>query len=336
MSRLLAFLVLAGLPLAGQGREGRTTVKPASPAAPALRETFDVRYSDCHPRCTLDIFAPRGKTSERLPVVLYVHGGTWMFGDKNFFGINRGVGRGLASQGVVVVVINYRLSPSVKHPEHVKDVARAFAWSARHIGEYGGDPDRIVLAGHSAGAHLAALLATDESYLAADDLKLTARQRGALRGVVALSGVYRVPPPDEFRGMVRSVVRSLVGTPGPAGLTAMLTPTLRVVGESMNPFPLVFGTDRDVQTKASPLSHVRKGLPPFLLFVGESEVPGLKRMADDFAAALEKAHVPVSLYEAEGTNHRTILHRLYSDSDERRLVVEFVKKHAGPPARGEP
>ena len=103
----------------------------AAPAAappavrPAVRETFDVRYFPDDRRQTLDIFAPAAPSRGRLPVVLFVHGGTWIASDKNWFGLNRGVGQFLARHGMVAVLINYRLSPSVKHPEHARDVARA-------------------------------------------------------------------------------------------------------------------------------------------------------------------------------------------------------------------
>src|SRR5207253_2153822 len=104
------------------------------------------------PRQVLDVFQPEGATG--CPVVLFVHGGAWIFGDKDLFGMYRGVGQYLARHGVTAVLMNYRLSPVVQHPEHIKDVARAFAWTRRHIKDYGGNPDAIFLAGHSAGAHL--------------------------------------------------------------------------------------------------------------------------------------------------------------------------------------
>ena len=71
----------------------------------------------------LDLYLPKGKTD--FPVVLFVHGGGWVFGDKNFFGVYEGIGKMFARHGIGAVVTNYRLSPGVKHPEHIKDVARA-------------------------------------------------------------------------------------------------------------------------------------------------------------------------------------------------------------------
>jgi acetyl esterase/lipase len=328
MARLAALLLLACLP-------GLTAAaEPAARRYP-VREALDLRYGNGSRRQSLDVFAPKGSASERFPVVLFVHGGTWMVGDKNFFGIYRGVGRTLARHGIVAVMTNYRLSPLVRHPEHVKDVARAYAWVCRHIDRHGGDPDRIILAGHSSGGHLAALLATDRRYLEDPALKLTPRNRKALKGVICLSGVYRVPAPEEFRVMVARIVRSLVGDAGRPGLAMVLGPVLRSVGERVNPFALVFGTSRDVQSQASPLTHVRKGLPPFLLLTAEYEVPRLADMADDFAAALRKAGTKVTQREIEGCSHRTLVNRLHDDDHEAtQLILNFVRRHAAAPPKG--
>src|SRR6516164_2426591 len=134
------------------------SAEPAHYETYAIEETHDIAYYDASPRQVLDVLRP--KNLDNRPVVLFVHGGAWMIGDKNPLGLYRGFGRFLARHGIVAVMINHRLSPAVKHPEHVKDVARAFAWTRRHIKEYGGDPDRIFLCGHSAGGHLVSLLAT--------------------------------------------------------------------------------------------------------------------------------------------------------------------------------
>ncbi len=170
--------------------------KPAEPAAPSEIKTYEVEakrdltYFDGAEadknKHKLDLYLPKGKTS--FPVVLFVHGGGWVSGDKNFFGVYEGVGKMFARHGIGAVVTSYRLSPGVKHPEHIKDIARAFAWTHKHIGEYGGRPDDVFLCGHSAGGHLVALLATDESYLKAEGLSLK-----DVKGVMPISGVYGVP-----------------------------------------------------------------------------------------------------------------------------------------------
>jgi acetyl esterase/lipase len=98
------------------------------------------------------------------------------------------LGSVFARNGIGAVIISYRLSPGVHHPAHIEDVAAAFAWTKRHIAEHGGRPDRIFVTGQSAGGHLAALLATNEKYLAAHGLKV-----GDIRGCMPISGIYVFP-----------------------------------------------------------------------------------------------------------------------------------------------
>jgi acetyl esterase/lipase len=130
----------------------------------------------------LDLYLPRG--SPGFPVIVAIHGGALVEGDKKS---QEFVGRRFAAAGIGTAVINYRLSPEVSHPAHVQDVAAAFAWVNRFIVEFGGRADNIFVIGHSAGAYLAVLLATDGRYLAGH--RLTSRD---IRGVVAVSGFFWV------------------------------------------------------------------------------------------------------------------------------------------------
>src|SRR5262245_2602589 len=163
----------------------------ADVAEDAVEEVRDVVYYHGPERDSLrhrlDLFLPRGKT--RFPVLVLVHGGAWRLGDNRCCGLYSAVGKFLASRGIGVVLPNYRLSPEVRHPAHVQDVARAVAWTRACVEQYGGDPEKLYLAGHSAGGHLVSLLATDETYLAAEGLS-----GDILKGVIAISGVYEIPP----------------------------------------------------------------------------------------------------------------------------------------------
>jgi acetyl esterase/lipase len=136
-------------------------------------------------RHKLDLYVPKG--AKDFPVMMFVHGGAWKTGTKDLYGP---LGETFAKQGVGTAVINYRLTTAkgaVKHPDHVQDVAKAFAWVKANCGKYGGSKDKLFVSGHSAGGHLVALLGTDESYLKAEGC--TTRD---LRGVMAVSGVYTV------------------------------------------------------------------------------------------------------------------------------------------------
>jgi acetyl esterase/lipase len=301
-----------------------------------IRQTLDVPYAHDSERQTLDVFAPRGANG--APVVILVHGGTWMFGDKNFRGRYRPGCQALARQGVVMVSINYRLSPGVKHPEHVKDLARAFAWVRGHIGDHGGDRDRILLCGHSAGGHLVSLLASANTYWENKALRLTAADRAALRGVIAVCGVYRIPDPDEFATMSREMLRTrLLDHDGRPRMPATLIPILTLASEKANPFSLVFGDDEKVCKEASPLTHVRKGLPPFLLLNAERELPLLREMAREFQKDLKKAEVPVEYRQIAGSTHHDILFRLNRPDDPvARELLQFTNHFGGPRVRKMP
>jgi acetyl esterase/lipase len=184
------FLPFGAAVLAGLFPSPGASAQEAKPAR--VKAVKDVAYYEGpgadKVKHKLDLYLPEGKKD--FPVLFFVHGGAWMFGDRgDLFGLlYGGLARFYAKQGVGVVVISYRLSPGVTHPEHVKDVARAFAWTHKNIGKYGGKTDRLILAGHSAGAHLVSLLTTDARYLAAH--KLTTE---AIRAVIPISGVYNVP-----------------------------------------------------------------------------------------------------------------------------------------------
>jgi acetyl esterase/lipase len=269
---------------------------------------------------------------------MLVHGGTWMFGDKNFRGRYRPGCQSLARQGIVMVSVNYRLSPDVKHPEHVKDVARAFAWVRGHIRDRGGDPDRIILCGHSAGGHLVALLAAADGFWEDKSPRLTATDRRALRGVISVCGVYRIPDPDEFAMMSREMLRTrLLDKEGQPRVPATLIPVLTLAGEQVNPFSMVFGDDARICKEASPLTHVRKGLPPFLLLNAERELPLLREMTREFDKALRKAEVPVECRKVDRSSHHDILFRLNrADDPVARDLVQFVDRCAGRPARKMP
>jgi acetyl esterase/lipase len=132
----------------------------------------------------LDIYTP-DNAKQDAPVVVFFHGGGWRVGEKKEFGF---IGQALASAGVTVVIPDYRLNPEVVFPEFVRDGAAAVAWAAKN---YPGR--RLFAAGHSAGAHIAALIALDERYLA------EAGAPGVLAGMIGLSGPYDFLPLTEER-----------------------------------------------------------------------------------------------------------------------------------------
>lgn len=136
-------------------------------------------------RQTLDVYAPRRRVIGRRPVVVFFYGGSWNSGTRSGYAF---VGQALAAQGFIVVIPDYRLVPEVRYPGFVEDGAAAVRWTETHVADLGGDPARIVLMGHSAGAYIAAMLAVDDRWLKED--------RKAIRGFVGLAGPYDFVPFD--------------------------------------------------------------------------------------------------------------------------------------------
>jgi acetyl esterase/lipase len=137
-------------------------------------------------RLRLDVYAPRAASARKRPVILFFYGGSWNSGRRQGYAF---AARALAARGFVVVVPDYRLVPEVRYPDFLRDCAESVRWARRHAGGYGGDGERIVLAGHSAGAYNAAMVALDPGLLGAD--------RAAVRGLVGLAGPYDFLPLDD-------------------------------------------------------------------------------------------------------------------------------------------
>lgn len=211
---------------------------------------------------SLDIYT--NSQFAQAPVVVFAHGGAWRFGDKRriwekipYF----------VDSGYVFVSINYRLSPDVKHPAHVNDLAAALDWVHQNIDNYGGNPENIVLMGHSAGANMVAQVATDHSYLKAKNVPIR-----SIKGVVALDGAgYNIESVFESeRDRVKKIYRK------------------------------AFGNDRETWRQASPVNHVQNGeyIPPFLLLyaghrtMSEQAAQTLKNKLEQTGHSAKLIHYP--------------------------------------------
>ena len=178
----ILLVLLVALTAAGCARRGGAGANPLQ-STNAVELITDVPYHDGNPdKHILDIYIPR--EAKNFPVIFFVHGGAWFAGDKS---ITAMFGMVMARYGIGVVNVNYRLWPGVRYPGFVKDVARAYAWTVKNIGEYGGDPKTIFVGGHSAGAHLVSLLATNDKFLKKHGLS-----PDDITGVIAISGVYKL------------------------------------------------------------------------------------------------------------------------------------------------
>lgn len=249
----------------------------AAAGAAAQEKQADIPYVEGgHARHVLDVYTPAERSAGGLPVVFWIHGGGWQAGDKADVGLKPRV---LAERGFVFVSTNYRLLPEVPMEVLIDDVARALAWVHRHVAAHGGDPGRIVVGGHSAGAQLAALLCTDERQLARHGVPLT-----ALAGCVPVDGdTYDIPK-------------------------IIMTAEHRqaIYGGAMPTFGhrQKFGNDPQKHVDFSAVTHVAKGkhIPPFLIlyFSGNPDTPAQARRLE---AVLRAADVPARAVGKGDTNH---------------------------------
>ncbi|MDB5539506.1 MAG: prenylcysteine alpha-carboxyl methylesterase [Devosia sp.] len=148
-----------------------------------VKKTADIPYADGQ-RKKLDIYQPE-KADGPAPVVMFIYGGSWRAGDKFEYEF---AGRALAAAGFVTVIADYRLWPEVKYPEFLEDNAQAMRWIEDNIAQYGGDPKRFFLAGHSAGAYNAVMLGLDSSFRR--EYKVTM----PIRAIAGISGPYNFYP----------------------------------------------------------------------------------------------------------------------------------------------
>ncbi|TGE09631.1 alpha/beta hydrolase [Hymenobacter fodinae] len=226
-------------------------------------------------RHRLDVYAPKKQAAAPRPVVVFIHGGSWNSGNKNFYSF---IGRRLAKQGVVAVIINYRLAPQVEVPAMAEDCARAVAWTAQHIAEYGGDPQRLYLMGHSAGGGLAALLTADTQRLARWGMN-----------------------PSSIRGAILD---------DPAGLD-MLDYLQKMQYPGDEQYLLPFGNSPAVWRDVSAMYHVTASTPPFLLFVGGETYPSIRNSSEKFRQKLVALGQHPVLQELPGKKHVPMVLQLY-------------------------
>jgi acetyl esterase/lipase len=235
------------------------------PRDPALRPGKGLAFGPL-PRQKLDVYAPKGGAGT-APVLIFFYGGSWSSGRRQDYGF---VGQALAAQGFVTLVPDYRLFPEVRYPDFLTDSALAVKWAQDHAAAFGGDPDRIILSGHSAGAYNAAMLALDPRYLSQAGVRA-----GSVRGFVGLAGPY-----DFFPFDVQATQDSFGQAPDGPG-----TQPIRHVSAEAPPMLLLSG-DRDTTVKP----RNSKALAAALTAVGvKAEVklyPGVDHT--DIVAALSR------------------------------------------------
>ena len=215
----------------------------------------------------LNVFVSRKKTVEKMPVLIFVHGGNWNSGNKGTYGF---LGRNFAKKGVVTVIPDYTLSPDASYDEMAKEIAAVIAWTKANIEQYNGDPNRIYITGHSAGGHLAALAVMNPKY------KVNAKD---------VSGIIL----NDAAGL--DMKHYLEENPPTNGQDYLATWT----------------SDPVKWQDASPIYFLNKDTPPFLIYTGARTFESIKIANDRFVTALHplqpdvepiivnKSHIPMVL-----------------------------------------
>ncbi|MBD2714017.1 alpha/beta hydrolase [Microvirga sp. STR05] len=226
-------------------------------------------------RHRLDVYAPKKAAAARYPVVVFIHGGSWNSGSKGFYSF---IGRRLAKQGVVAVIINYRLSPKVEVPAMADDCARAIIWTTEHIADYGGDPQRVFVMGHSAGGGLAALLTADNRLF-------------------------------QRRGLARNPLKGAI-LDDPAGLD-MYDYLQKLEYPNDAQYLVPFGKQPETWREVSAMYHVTAATPPFLIFVGGKTYPSISGSSRKFREKLAALGRPPQFAVLPGKHHIPMVLQLY-------------------------
>jgi len=268
----------------------------AASAQDAPRIERDIPYAEPrNERQLLDVYAP--PSGSNRPVVVWVHGGGWMAGSKASVDHKPAA---FLRRGFVFVAMNYRFVPHVAMGDIIADVARSVGWVRRNIARYGGDPGRLLLMGHSAGAQLAAILCTDARHLEAEKVPLA-----TIRGCVPVDGdTYDVP----LQVATATARRKSLGQPPPK------------MGH-----PEKFG-GLDRQRAYSAVNHVArgKGIPPFLLLHVASHTDTTAQ-AHRLWDALDQAGIRARIFGAEGTDHVKLDRDLgLEDDPATKVLFEFT------------
>lgn len=290
----------AGLPPVPLQAERSDWIKPFKMARPDVEVIRNIAYGNAGDRHHLDIYRPRmDNENRRKPVLLQIHGGAWMMGQKDHQGLP--LMHYLASRGWVCVAVNYQLSPKVKFPQHLVDVKLAMAWIREHIGEYGGDPDFVIVTGGSAGGHLSAMLA-----LTANNADL---QPGfedvdtSVRACVPFYGVYDFMDRNQVRGV--------------SSMTSFLEGKVMPVSPQQDPA---------LWDLASPITLVDETAPPFFVIAGINDCMVFIEDTRHFVDALGKASTqPVCYAELPLAQHAFDLFHSPRSDNAVFAVTRFVE-----------
>jgi acetyl esterase/lipase len=302
MSQIFLMLVMLVAPVRTQVMQHRQTRAAGAWAPPVAGDVLrmsDVEYGRVGNRpLLLDLYqlrdAPAG--AKPRPVVIWVHGGAWRAGSKNWLPPS---GTMLVRKGFVVASVEYRFTQEAIFPAQINDVKCSVRFLRSHAKQYNIDPERIGAYGASAGGHLVALLGTD-----ADDKSLegTGGWPGASSRVQAVVDMFG---PTDFLTILQQVK----------------TPTAQADLVARSFFGGPMDAVHEIAREASPVTHVSADDPPFLVIHGSNDPVVPVAQSEEFVAALKKAGVEARLEVASGYGHG-----IHADKYE-RMIVDFFDQH---------
>ena len=277
----------------------REWLRPFSFRREGVRVHNHIAYADAGKRNLLDIYHPHESREGGYPVLLQVHGGAWMIGEKEQQA--QPLMYHLAQRGWLCVAINYRLSPRAVFPAHIEDVKKAIAWIRQHIGEYGGNPDFIAITGGSAGGHLSSLAALtpnrQEWQPGFEDVDTRVQAAVPFYGVYDFLDRYEIRPEMSMEGMVAD----------------------RVMQCSLQ-------DNRALWESGSPLTHVNEEAPPMFVIHGTHDSLVWVEEARTFVSALQAVSAqPVVYGELPGAQHAfEVFHSVRTDHTV-NAVTDFLE-----------
>ena len=277
MALLLSAIVLVGMSGCSLKRIAVTRNRVYLQADPVRKK----------PEQQLNVYSTR-RHRKPQPVFVFIHGGNWNSGKKETYHL---LGKKFAHKNITTVIIDYPLSPSAGYHEMAADAAMAVKWVKDSIGYYGGNPEKIFVSGHSAGGHLAALIAVDDDYF--DTLGVANPIQGAILIDAAGLDMYTYLKEERF--------------------------------DQNHTYMRTFGADTTTWKMASPLHYLKQSSPPMLLYAGRKTYASILKGNDTFAGALERLGIVHVYKKQRGKKHiAMIVQYLNSWNPRYREIRKFM------------
>lgn len=256
----------------------------------------DIEYSSGHlQKNSLDLYVPYGSG---FPVVLFIHGGSFVSGDRKDFPYTQ-IGENFQRNGIACAVMSYRLLSDSVWPAQPRDAAKAFHWLKENIAQYGGDPSKIYIVGHSAGGHLAALVCTDSTYLSELGMRLS-----DVAGCIPMGAMM-----------------------SDAGSLSSLTKEQESELFRNDWFFKIFGSKQHF-VNSLPLRHVNGAMPKMLILLADEERfdPPKERTVKEFLNAAEEVNVQATYHVLPNRSHMGTVEKMTEPSDPTlQRIITFIR-----------